>query len=314
MTQATAPRAPEFMPHSAPATAASDRTAANIELFAGAFFEAAGPALTTSLNRAITVRVVEVTPVTLQDLVGELSPPWVFIQVAYQRGATGTHWLVLGREAALALAADEDPDTLDLEPRHTEAIRDTVNQFLLAAGPPLLPLFARSVAFQSATVHLSLGDALPGDLVPEQRVWIARAEAKGDNLRFEMVLTIDDHLAREIAALGAAEAPPAPAPDVRPFVAAAPVASDASPSKIDLILDVTLPVAVELGRARMQIQEILKLAPGSVIALDKSAGDPVELLINDRPFAKGEVVIIDENFGVRLTSIVTATERIRSLR
>ena len=88
----------------------------------------------------------------------------------------------------------------------------------------------------------------------------------------------------------------------------------APPAKIDMILDVTLPVAVELGRARMQIQDILKLAPGSVIALDKSAGDPVELLINDRPFAKGEVVIIDENFGVRLTSIVTATERIRSLR
>jgi flagellar motor switch protein FliN/FliY len=77
---------------------------------------------------------------------------------------------------------------------------------------------------------------------------------------------------------------------------------------------VTLPVAVELGRARMQIQDILKLAPGSVIALDKSAGDPVELFINERPIAKGEVVIIDENFGVRLTSIVTATERIRTLR
>ncbi len=87
-----------------------------------------------------------------------------------------------------------------------------------------------------------------------------------------------------------------------------------APSKIDLILDVTLPVTVELGRARMQIQDILKLTPGSVIALDKSAGDPVELLINDRPIAKGEVVIIDENFGVRLTSIVTTTERIRTLR
>jgi flagellar motor switch protein FliN/FliY len=64
----------------------------------------------------------------------------------------------------------------------------------------------------------------------------------------------------------------------------------------------------------MQIQDILKLAPGSVIELDRSAGDPVELFINDRPIAKGEVVVIDENFGVRLTSIVTATERIKTLR
>ena len=311
MTTATAPRAPEFMPHNVPTTESHDRTAANIELFGGAFFEAAGPALTTSLNRAVNVRVIDVAPVTVQDIVGELSPPWVFVEVKYQRGATGRHWLILSREAALAIAGDADEQTVDLETHHQEAIRDTMNQLLLAAGPPLLPLFARSVAYQPATVHVSAGDVLPGDLSPEQRVWVARAEATSDGLRFEMALTVDEPLAREIASLGAADEPaeaaetraPAPAPE-----------AVGSSSKIDLILDVTLPVAVELGRARMQIQDILKLAPGSVIALDKSAGDPVELLINDRPFAKGEVVIIDENFGVRLTSIVTAAERIRSLR
>jgi flagellar motor switch protein FliN len=312
VTQATAPRAPEFTPHSIPAGSGADKTAANIELFAGAFFEAAGPALTTALNRAISVRVVEVTQVTMQDVVSELSPPWVFIEVTYQRGATGTHFLVLSRQAALALAAEDETETVEIEPRHQEAIRDTVNQLLLAAGPPLLPLFARSVAFAPAKVQLSAGDVLPGELVPEQRVWLVHAEATGDNLRIEMALTIDDALAAEIAALGAADTAPAAAasePSLK-----LPGSADAGPAKIDLILDVTLPVAVELGRARMQIQDILKLAPGSVIALDKSAGDPVELLINDRPFAKGEVVIIDENFGVRLTSIVTATERIRTLR
>jgi flagellar motor switch protein FliN/FliY len=115
-------------------------------------------------------------------------------------------------------------------------------------------------------------------------------------------LTIGDDVARELAAT-VVPAEPAPAPR-----------AEAGGARLDLILDVTLPVTVELGRARMQIQEILKLAPGSVIELDKSAGDPVELYINDRPIAKGEVVIIDENFGVRLTSIVTTTERIKTLR
>jgi flagellar motor switch protein FliN/FliY len=113
-------------------------------------------------------------------------------------------------------------------------------------------------------------------------------------------------LAREIATVGV-EPPGSP-----PRAEAQETGS--APSGIDLILDVTLPVAVELGRARMQIQDILKLAPGSIVELDKSAGDPVEILINDRPIAKGEVVVIDENFGVRLTSIVTATERIKTLR
>jgi flagellar motor switch protein FliN/FliY len=256
------------------------------------------------------VEVTSVSSVTIQELLGGLDAPWVFVEVGYQRGLTGMHWLVLSQRNALALAGETD--VVDLEATHQQTIRDTVNQLLLAAGPPLMPLFARSVVYAPATVHLVSdqnlsGDlVLPGDLRLDQRLWVARAQASGENVAFEMVLTIDEALARDIAALGE----PAPAPSDAPQQRG----GETGPSKIDLILDVTLPVAVELGRARMQIQDILKLAPGSVIALDKSAGDPVELFINDRAIAKGEVVIIDENFGVRLTSIVTASERIRTLR
>jgi flagellar motor switch protein FliN len=171
-----------------------------------------------------------------------------------------------------------------------------------------MPLFARSVTYSPVTVHVvGRDEPMPGELQPEDRVWVVRAQATGDGLPIEMVLTIDEALARELCALGAADMEPAPVAAERP-------SGIEAPSKIDMILDVSLPVTVELGRARMQIQEILKLTPGAVITLDRSAGDPVELLINDRPIAKGEVVIIDENFGVRLTSIVTTAERIRTLR
>jgi len=74
-----------------------------------------------------------------------------------------------------------------------------------------------------------------------------------------------------------------------------------------------MPVTVELGRTRMLIRDILALGPGSIIELDKLAGEPVDLLVNDRPIAKGEVVVIDENFGVRLTQIAHAAERLQSL-
>jgi flagellar motor switch protein FliN len=232
----------------------------------------------------------------------------VLVSITYQRGMTGTHWMIASRRNALALAGDAGAEVVDLESRHKEAIRDTVNQLLHSAGPPLMPLFARSVAYAPVTVHVTGRDEeLPGDLTGDQRVWVVRAQATGDDLTIDLALTIDETLAADICALKASE-PEAAAPGER----RAP--DGGAPSKIDLILDVTLPVAVELGRARMQIQDILKLTPGSVIALDKSAGDPVELFINDRPIAKGEVVIIDENFGVRLTSIVTTAERIRTLR
>jgi flagellar motor switch protein FliN len=87
-----------------------------------------------------------------------------------------------------------------------------------------------------------------------------------------------------------------------------------SNNSIDMLLDVSLQVSVELGRTRLQIRDILQLGSGSIVELDKQAGEPVDILVNDKPIAKGEVVIIDENFGVRLTSITTVADRIRRLR
>lgn len=76
------------------------------------------------------------------------------------------------------------------------------------------------------------------------------------------------------------------------------------PGSMDLIMDVPLEVTVELGRAVMSIKEICSLGVGSVVELDKTAGDPVDIYVNNKLIAKGEVVVIDENFGVRITSIV----------
>jgi len=82
---------------------------------------------------------------------------------------------------------------------------------------------------------------------------------------------------------------------------------------INLILDVPLNVTVELGRTRKQIREILQFGVGTIVELDKLAGEPVELLVNGKFIAKGEVVVIDESFGVRLTDIVHPSKRIDSI-
>ena len=71
-------------------------------------------------------------------------------------------------------------------------------------------------------------------------------------------------------------------------------------------------VTVELGRTKMYIKDILGLGEGSIIELDKLAGEPVDLLVNGKLIAKGEVVVIDENFGVRVTDIVSPTDRIKT--
>src|SRR4051794_280391 len=84
-------------------------------------------------------------------------------------------------------------------------------------------------------------------------------------------------------------------------------------SQIDLLLDISLQVTVELGRARMKIQEILGLRNGSVIELDRLAGEPADILVNGTLIAKGEVVVVDEKFGVRVIEVVSRAKRIASL-
>jgi flagellar motor switch protein FliN/FliY len=92
---------------------------------------------------------------------------------------------------------------------------------------------------------------------------------------------------------------------------AAPSAS-ASPSSgsevpISMLLDLSLPVSIELGRTSMTVQEILRLGRGSVIQLDRLAGEPIDVIVGDRRFAEGEVVILGETFGVRITRILPRT-------
>jgi flagellar motor switch protein FliN len=83
---------------------------------------------------------------------------------------------------------------------------------------------------------------------------------------------------------------------------------------LDFILDIPLLVTVELGRARFPIQDLLKIGKGSVLELNKLVGEPLEVLVNGKPVARGEVVVVDEKFALRLTNIAQPNERLNQLR
>ncbi len=90
--------------------------------------------------------------------------------------------------------------------------------------------------------------------------------------------------------------------------------SSAKDRNLGLILDIPLRVTVELGRTKMPVSELLNLTQGSVVELSKLAGEPMEVLVNDKLIAKGEAVVVNEKFGVRLTDIISPTERVESLK
>jgi len=90
-------------------------------------------------------------------------------------------------------------------------------------------------------------------------------------------------------------------------------ASPAGNQNLEFLLDIPLDVTVELGRTRMIINKMLQLTQGSVVELDKAAGEPVEIFVNDKLLGKGEVIVVNERFGVRITEIISQADRIKNI-
>jgi flagellar motor switch protein FliN/FliY len=111
---------------------------------------------------------------------------------------------------------------------------------------------------------------------------------------------------------GSAPATVEPAPIFNKLAGTSPNAVGAV-NDIDLILDIPVQLTVELGRTKIPIRHILQLAQGSVVELDGLAGEPMDVLVNGCLIAQGEVVVVNEKFGIRLTDIVTPSERMRKL-
>lgn len=83
---------------------------------------------------------------------------------------------------------------------------------------------------------------------------------------------------------------------------------------LDLILDVDVTLALEVGRTRIKVRDLLQLSQGSILELDRMAGEPLDVLVNGVPVARGEVVVVNDNFGLRLTEVVSPRERMEPLK
>lgn len=92
-----------------------------------------------------------------------------------------------------------------------------------------------------------------------------------------------------------------------------PEAGDQAERELDFILDIPLELSVELGKTKMLVNDLLQLGQGSIIELNKLAGEPLEVYINRKLIARGEVVVVNEKFGVRLTDVITPIDRVKSL-
>jgi flagellar motor switch protein FliN/FliY len=172
----------------------------------------------------------------------------------------------------------------------------------LAASPMGELDLAKAIAPAIEAAAATLGPVVvdPGQALASA-VALEALASKGDAV---FVPLTDGATTRAVVALSATPWPAAPGvAEARPFTPPA----VSGRSGLDLLHDVEMEVTAELGRTRMSVRELLALSPGAIVELDRAAGAPTDLLVNGRLIARGEVVVVDENFGIRITEIVSHT-------
>ena len=140
-------------------------------------------------------------------------------------------------------------------------------------------------------------------------------EAKGNDEQDAMAAEWEAALAQQSSSSGTASEVTDAAPQMTPatFANFSPAPANPAGNDLNMILDIPVQLTVELGRTRIPIKNILQLAQGSVVELDAMAGEPMDVLVNGFLIAQGEVVVVNDKFGIRLTDIVTPSERMRRL-
>ncbi|MDR2096492.1 MAG: flagellar motor switch protein FliN [Treponema sp.] len=292
---------------------------------------------------AATLTGPEVSFTNREALVQQLPDMVTVVKADFSSGFPGEHMFVMGEDAAKALASVMNKEeNISLDEMAMSVIGEVVSQLV---GTEITALTNKtgnksiaSVSPEAANVPKAVA-ALPGSDFARALYTLDLAEGK----KYQVWEIYGAGISSDIAKALNGGAPAAPAPkkahdmaaSMMPNMGAGPMSgmgggqptnvqsvqfpnlmphpTPQEQGNIGLIMDVYMEMTVELGRTRKLIKEILGMGEGTIIELDKLAGEPVDILVNHKLIAKGEVVVIDENFGVRVTEIVSPMERMSEM-
>lgn len=307
----------------------------------------AATTLSQLLNQRVTITAPRVRLMDKAELFAQFRVPYLAIMVNYIEGLTGFNLLVIRTHDAAIIAdlmmggkGEAGTDTLD--ELRLSAVSEVMNQMIGSAATSMHSLFNRKV-------NISPPDVITFDSPPDAGVFphidgealvvVFFRMVIGDLIDSEILQVMPLRSAKQMVQFlvgGSAQAQTPSAPALatwQPEPVAAPIRAQAetvsvqraqfsqlpAPSSavagtnIDLILDVQLQVSVVLGKSKKTIKDILTIGSGSVVELDRMVEDQVDVLVNGTLIAKGEIVVVNENFGVRLTSVLSQADRIREL-
>ncbi len=261
---------------------------------------------------------------------GQFASDTLNVKVNFNSGLSGSIHFVIShadtaRLADLMMMGD---GTADYEEDHRDALAELVNQIMGAVSTSLGTELGISISPDQSEV----GDYDPSEppVSPDNSAQANLKLGIEDFEDSEVILLLDPELVESLMAhygeddfaepsVGKAEV--SELEDVMGSSleldaprGGSPIYNSSGNPNVDMLMDVPLDVTIELGRSNISIRKVLELGPGSIVELDKKASEPVDLMVNDKLVAKGEVVVVDEYFGIRIVSLVSPEERIKHLR
>ncbi len=330
----------------APSAGLTEKEENEISILSGEVAQSMGVTLSTITGKDAQVSNPQLKVLTRDDFISQVSGKNVQITADYSEGITGKHSYIITEEAAkqisaLMMAQEEGELTEMALSALTEGFSQmsgaSMNVFEDIAG----------VSVKTGALRAEIREN-PSDLdLPDGSFLRVRFDFTSNGSSSVIDEIFDINTAKSLAAeiftkkgISVQEAPapqsaaafqpgiqqnvPVTGPDtafgqgnigVQPvqFAPLSPAEQSGVTGNIGLLMDVSMQLTVELGRTKMLIKDILGMGEGTIVELDKLAGEPVDLLVNGKLIAKGEVVVIDENFGVRVTDIISPMDRINNL-
>ena len=284
---------------------------------AEAIMEQGSSVLGTLLNRTAALSIRDLREADASSLGEGLDGEGLIVRLALEHGLPGELCVLVRKETAARLCGlmmggdgsapfkDEDMD----------ALNEFGNQFMGAVCTALGARHGLSAAPAQAQTSAFSPDSPPFELSGSAQVDADLSIEGAPDALFRILLS--PALAARLGggmSGGGSGASANPLASLGGFDSSLSRSMEDSPPNIQMLLDINLNVTIELGRTRLSIRKILELGPGSIIELDRLAGEPVDLLVNDKVVAKGEVVVVDEYFGIRIISLVSPEERIKQLK
>lgn len=289
----------------------------NLQLLMEEYVSSFEKTINTITNADTTFSVSKVDQLEEEELISILSGDVVRANVPIAQGLEGSFTFVwptdlVAKMADLMLAGDGTAQFNSEE--HIDAIQEIASQILGPIATHLSDNLEDKVEFSTPEAGLAESSQVATDL--SSLVTTVITGTLGEE-KYQWTFSISTDQAIKLAEISIEEE--SSEPDVMPenveFESFPNTKSSAKESaeNMDMLMDLSLQVSIELGRTRLYIKNILELGQGSVIELNKLSGDPVDIYVNDKKFAEGEVVVVDENFGVRITDLVSPSERVEKL-